>query len=79
MQNFLAVDTSGSYLTVFAVKNGKAFSSFIENCAMKQSTLLMLAVDEVLKVLYKLSLNIGTYFIEISFHFQICVVNDGIA
>ena len=49
MQNFLAVDTSGSYLTVVAVKNGKAFSSFIENCAMKQSTLLMSAVDEVLK------------------------------
>ena len=48
MQNFLAVDTSGSYLTVVAVKNGKAFSSFIENCAMKQSVSLMAAVDEAL-------------------------------
>ena len=49
MQNFLAVDTSGSYLTVVAVKNGKAFSSFIENCAMKQSVSLMAAVDEALQ------------------------------
>ncbi|MBQ7912621.1 MAG: tRNA (adenosine(37)-N6)-threonylcarbamoyltransferase complex dimerization subunit type 1 TsaB [Clostridia bacterium] len=49
MQNFLAVDTSGNYLTVVAVKNGKAFSSFIENCAMKQSVSLMAAVDEALK------------------------------
>ena len=49
MQNFLAVDTSGNYLTVVAVKNGKAFSSFIENCAMKQSVSLMAAVDEALE------------------------------
>lgn len=49
MQNFLAMDTSGSYLTVVAVKDGEAFSSFIENCAMKQSVSLMNAVDEVLK------------------------------
>ena len=49
MQNFLAVDTSGNHLTVVAVKDGKAFSAFIENCAMKQSVLLMNAVDEALQ------------------------------
>lgn len=49
MQNFLAVDTSGNYLTVVAVKNGKGFSTFIENCAMRHSVSLMNAVDETLK------------------------------
>ena len=49
MQNFLAVDTSGNYLTVVAVKDGNAFSTFIENCAMKHSVSLMNAVDETLK------------------------------
>ncbi len=49
MRNFLAVDTSGNYLTVVAVKNGKAFSTFIENCAMRHSVSLMTAVDETLQ------------------------------
>lgn len=49
MQNFLAVDTSGNYLTVVAVKNGKPFSTFIENCAMRHSVSLMNAVDETLQ------------------------------
>ena len=49
MQNFLAVDTSGNYLTVVATKNGEIFSTFIENCAMRHSVSLMNAVDETLK------------------------------
>lgn len=44
--NYLAVDTSGSHLTVIACKNGKSYPVFIENCAMKQSTLLMSAIDQ---------------------------------
>ena len=47
--NFLALDTSGGYLTVIACKNGAFFSTYIPDCAMKQSTLLMGAVDETLK------------------------------
>lgn len=49
MKNFLAVDTGGSYLTVVAAKNGRIFSSFVPDCAMKQSTMLMNVVDETLK------------------------------
>lgn len=49
MKNYLAVDTGGSYLTAVACKDGKEYSVFIENCAMKQSTLLMGAIDEALK------------------------------
>ena len=49
MSNFLAVDTSGNHLAVVAVKNGKQFSTFIENCAMKHAVSLMPAVDETLE------------------------------
>lgn len=49
MSNFLAIDTSGSYMTVLAYKNGRVFCSYVSDCAMKQSTLLMTAVDETLK------------------------------
>ncbi len=49
MKNFLAVDTGGSYLTVVAAKNGQIFSSYVSDCAMKQSTMLMNVVDETLK------------------------------
>ena len=49
MKNFLAVDTGGSYLTVVAAKNGQLFSSYVPDCAMKQSTMLMNVVDETLK------------------------------
>lgn len=49
MKNYLAVDTGGSYLTAVACKDGKTYSVFIENCAMKQSTLLMGVIDETLK------------------------------
>ena len=49
MKNFLAVDTGGSYLTVVAAKNGQIFTSYVPDCAMKQSTMLMNVVDETLK------------------------------
>lgn len=46
--NFLAVDTSNDYLSVVAVKDGKAFSTFLPDCAMKHSVTLMTAIDETL-------------------------------
>ncbi len=49
MRNYLAVDTGGNYLTVVASKNGRTFSSFIPNCAMKQSAMLMQVIDETLQ------------------------------
>ena len=48
MGNFLAVDTSGSALTVIAKKDGKVFSTCLANCSMKHSVLLMGAIDETL-------------------------------
>ena len=41
MKNFLAVDTSGGYLSVVARKGETVFSSLTEDCAMKHSVLLM--------------------------------------
>ncbi len=49
MKNFLAIDTSGSYLTVLASKNGEVFSVYLPDCAMKHSVSIMPAVDEALK------------------------------
>ncbi len=49
MKNFLAIDTSANYLTVVAVKDGKEFSVFLPDCAMKHSPSFMNAVDEALK------------------------------
>ncbi len=48
-KNFVAVDTSGSYLTVVAGKAGEFFSVSIPDCSMKHSVSVMPAVDEVLK------------------------------
>lgn len=48
MKNFLAIDTSGDCLCVVAAKDGKLFSSFTGDCAMKHSVLLMQKVEEVL-------------------------------
>lgn len=48
MKNYLAVDTSGEYLTVLACKDGKVTSHFEQNCAMRHSERLMGAVDEAL-------------------------------
>ncbi len=47
--NFLAVDTSGNYMSVVAVKEGKIFSSFTPDCAMKHSVLLLPKIEETLK------------------------------
>ena len=48
MKNFLAIDTSGDSLCVVAGKDGKIFSSFTPDCAMKHSVLLMQKIDETL-------------------------------
>ncbi len=46
--NFLAVDTSADYLSLVAAKDGKSFSAFLPDCAMKHSVTLMTKVDELL-------------------------------
>ncbi|MBQ8394750.1 MAG: tRNA (adenosine(37)-N6)-threonylcarbamoyltransferase complex dimerization subunit type 1 TsaB [Clostridia bacterium] len=48
MKNFLAVDTSGNHLAVVAAKDGKTYSTYIENCAMKHAVSVMQAVEETL-------------------------------
>ena len=48
-KSFVAVDTSGNYLTVVAGKNGEFYSVSIPNCMMKHSVSVMPAVDEVLQ------------------------------
>lgn len=48
-KNFVAVDTSGSYLTVVVGKKGEFFSVSIPNCMMKHSVSVMPAVDEALQ------------------------------
>ncbi len=47
--NFLALDTSGNYLTVIVRKDGEIFSTFLPDCAMRHSVSVMPAVDETLK------------------------------
>lgn len=49
MKNYLAIDTASKHLSVVAFVGGKVYSRFIADCAMKQSTLFMPTVDEVLK------------------------------
>ena len=48
-KNFIAVDTSGNYLTVVAGKDGEFFSLSMPDCLMKHSVSVMPAIDEVLK------------------------------
>ena len=48
-KNFVAVDTSGNYLTVVAGKGGEFYSVSIPNCMMKHSVSVMPAAEEVLK------------------------------
>lgn len=48
MKNYLAIDTSGDSLTVVAVKDGKAYERFIDDCAMKHSVTLMNEIDALL-------------------------------
>lgn len=43
--NFLAVDTSGKYMSVIAYAHGKAFKRFLPDCALKHSVLLMQEID----------------------------------
>lgn len=47
MSSFLFVDTSGKYLSVLLYANGKRYQSFLEECAMKHSVLLMDEIDKV--------------------------------
>lgn len=47
--NFLAVDTSANYMSVVAVKNGEAFSTFLPDCAMKHSVNILPCIEETLK------------------------------
>ena len=47
--NYLAVDTSGGFLTVIAAKNGQAYHTFVPDCAMKHSVLIMDTIDETLE------------------------------
>ncbi len=54
MSNFLAVDTSSSYLTVVAQKGEKIEKSFIENCALNHSVVLM---DEIERILSRAQLS----------------------
>lgn len=49
MKNFVAIDTSGNYLTVLAGKNGEVYSVCLPDCAMRHSVSVMPAVDEALK------------------------------
>ena len=46
--NYLAIDTANEYLTVLAVKDGKATYSHLPDCAMRHSIALMTEVDKVL-------------------------------
>ena len=48
MSNFLAVDTSSRYLTVIAQKGDKIQKSFIENCALNHSVVLMDEIERTL-------------------------------
>ena len=56
MSNFLAVDTSSRYLTVIAQKGDKVETSFIENCALNHSIVLM---DEIERTLSRARLSPG--------------------
>ena len=48
MSNFLAVDTSSRYLTVIAAKGERVEKSFIENCALNHSVVLMDEIERTL-------------------------------
>jgi len=47
--NYLAIDTANEYLTVVARVDGKTFSRYLPDCAMRHSTALMVEVDALLK------------------------------
>ena len=47
--NCLAVDTSGSHLTVVIVKGEEVFVKYIENCNLQHSVVLMPAIENLLE------------------------------
>ncbi len=47
--NFLAVDTSGNFMSVVVGKGEEVYSSFTPDCAMKHSVLLLPKIEETLK------------------------------
>ncbi len=47
--NFLAIDTSGKYLSVVAYAHGNVIRRFLPDCALKHSVLLMDEIDEAFK------------------------------
>ncbi len=47
--NYLAIDTSDGFLTVIAEKNGRTETTFVPDCAMQHSVLVMDKIDETLK------------------------------
>lgn len=49
MTDFLAVDTSSSYLTVLAVKGDKVVLRHLDDCAMRHSVILMDEIDKTMK------------------------------
>lgn len=49
MKNFLAIDTSCDYLTAVLKTDGKLYTCFLPDCAMKHSVSLLPAVDGLLK------------------------------
>lgn len=48
--NFLAVDTSGKYMSVIAYAQGRAYKRFLPDCALKHSVLLMQEIDAAFKL-----------------------------
>ncbi len=46
---FLAVDTSGNFMSVVAVKGEEVFTSFVPDCAMKHSVLILPTIEETLQ------------------------------
>ena len=47
--NCLAVDTSGSHLTVVILKGQETFVKYIDNCNLQHSIVLMPAIEELLE------------------------------
>ncbi len=47
--NFLAVDTSGNFMSVVVCKGEEVYSSFTPDCAMKHSVLLLPKIEETLE------------------------------
>ena len=47
--NYLAVDTSGSHLTVILIKNGEVFTEFLPDGNLKHSVTLMPIIERILQ------------------------------